>query len=275
MLKKIFRNTVKPHQIPKKIISHFNYFLTQFFINKKKKVFFEDQYIFTMRDFSKTTNMRIISFSTKEPETLKWINDFNQGDKLLDIGANVGVYSLYAASRGYEVAAIEPDALNFALLNLNVHDNHFNDLITAYPYSVHAYSKLSILNIPGYNWGGTASSFDRCLDWQGEQMNASFKQGSPGISVDDFVESSGFFPNHIKIDIDGNEFLVLQGAKKVLNHPQCKSVLVEMYENHPEFKGCIQILTENNFVLSEKSQSPIQNGKAFQAENYIFHKVIR
>jgi len=33
---------------------------------------------------------------TKEPETIAWIDTFEPGETLWDIGANVGVYSLYA-----------------------------------------------------------------------------------------------------------------------------------------------------------------------------------
>ena len=36
-------------------------------------------------------------FSTREPETLVWIDSFAHGEVLWDIGANVGAYTLYAA----------------------------------------------------------------------------------------------------------------------------------------------------------------------------------
>ena len=40
---------------------------------------------------------RADTFSTKEPETLKWIDDSEDNGVLFDIGANVGLYSLYYA----------------------------------------------------------------------------------------------------------------------------------------------------------------------------------
>ena len=42
---------------------------------------------------------RAQTLSTKEPETLEWIDDFPNYAILWDIGANIGLYSLYAAKK--------------------------------------------------------------------------------------------------------------------------------------------------------------------------------
>lgn len=67
--------------------------------------------IFRVLDFGSTTRMRASSFETKEPETIRWINIFREGEKLLDIGANIGIYSLYSALKGLYVISVEPEAL--------------------------------------------------------------------------------------------------------------------------------------------------------------------
>ena len=43
---------------------------------------------------------RATTFETKEPETLEWIDTIPKNSVLWDIGANVGLYSLYAARHG-------------------------------------------------------------------------------------------------------------------------------------------------------------------------------
>ena len=58
------------------------------------------------------TAFRWRSYNEKEPETLDWIDTaLVDGDVFLDVGANVGVYSLYAALRHprLRVIAIEPE----------------------------------------------------------------------------------------------------------------------------------------------------------------------
>ena len=42
---------------------------------------------------------RALTFSTKEPETLEWIDSIPDGSILWDIGANVGLYTCYAAKK--------------------------------------------------------------------------------------------------------------------------------------------------------------------------------
>ena len=262
----------KPHQIPRRFLNMLSAILTNFVLNKKCSIKSQGKRIFTLRDFGEITKMRIVTFETKEPETLDWINSFDKNDSLLDIGANIGVYSLYAAIRGHQVNAIEPNALNFALLNLNILDNGLEKQITAYPYSIHSDSKISLLHNGIYQWGGAISTFDRDLNWLEEKLKIDFKQGSPGISVDDFTSSLKFYPNHIKIDVDGNELFTLQGAIKTLTHPNCKSILVELLDQHSEYKLCMDIIKKCGFKLIDKTHSTLYKHNRVHADNHIFEK---
>src|SRR5262245_45216455 len=70
------------------------------------------------------TKWRVETIYTKEPCTLEWIETFSADDVLFDIGANVGMYSIWAAAtRRCRVIAFEPEALNYALLNRNIEAN--------------------------------------------------------------------------------------------------------------------------------------------------------
>ncbi len=67
---------------------------------------------------------RAETFSSKEPETLEWIDGMPPGSVLWDIGANVGLYSCYAAAaRGCRVVSFEPSLFNLEMLARNVYLN--------------------------------------------------------------------------------------------------------------------------------------------------------
>ena len=67
---------------------------------------------------------RVQSIHSKEPWTLEWIARFAPGDIMLDCGANVGMYTIWAAAtRKVQVYAFEPESQNYALLNRNIQNN--------------------------------------------------------------------------------------------------------------------------------------------------------
>ncbi len=240
-------------------------------LNRKIRVRHQGEALFTMRNYSWMTDKRARTISTKEPETLRWIDGFAPDDLLIDIGANVGIYTLYAACRGHRVLALEPDALNFALLNLNIMDNRFNELVTAYPFSLHRESVIAQLHMHGYNWGGAQKSFSRSVDWKGTAYDAPFSQGSPGIRIDDFIKQTGACPNHLKIDVDGNETLVLEGAPETLANPALKSILVELFSGHDEYDHCVGLIEDAGFRLTERvAWDKLAGSLDAMTENHIY-----
>lgn len=67
------------------------------------------------------TKWRVDSLFEKEPITIQWIGELAAGEVLVDVGANVGMYTIWAAkTRGARVFAFEPEAQNYALLNRNI-----------------------------------------------------------------------------------------------------------------------------------------------------------
>ena len=109
--------------------------------------------IFKIYDYGTVTRMRATSFEKKEPETLNWIKTFEKNDNLIDVGANIGIYSLYAAYKGINVVSVEPDALNYALLNLNIRINNYGDKIVPYSIALHDEKKFSKFNVSSNEWG--------------------------------------------------------------------------------------------------------------------------
>src|ERR1700751_6054352 len=76
-------------------------------------------------------------FETREPETLAWIDSFETPCRFWDIGANIGVLSIYAGLRaGIEVRAFEPAAASYAALCRNIEANRLDDRVQAYCVAV-------------------------------------------------------------------------------------------------------------------------------------------
>ena len=70
---------------------------------------------------------RGLTLLTKQPGTIEWIDGFRPNSVFWDIGANVGIYTLYAALRGdTSIVAFEPAAVNYFLLVANCEINGFD-----------------------------------------------------------------------------------------------------------------------------------------------------
>ena len=177
------------------------------------------------------TLKRAKTYSIKEPDTLDWIDSFEPDSCYFDLGANIGQYSLYPARKYGEkirVFSFEPQSNNYYALNKNIFFNQLKENITAYCVAVSGHSEFSKLYIPKFIPGGNRSQFGK-EDIGNMKMSATHTQGMFGVTLDDLCGQWGFpYPNYIKIDVDGIEIVILKGARSVLEHPNLKSVIVEL-----------------------------------------------
>jgi FkbM family methyltransferase len=162
-----------------------------------------------------------------EPETRGWVDTHIQpGECLWDIGANVGVWSLYAArTRGCRVVAFEPSAQTFGVLYKNILANRLDGLISAYCVALSDKTGVDDLYIWGAEPGTSMHALGAPQNVRGA-FKEEFKQAALSYRVDDFVKLSGVpAPDHIKLDIDGIEELALRGGAETLR--QVKSLIIE------------------------------------------------
>ena len=84
---------------------------------------------------SRRTLVRVHSLFKLEPETLNWIDNFksHNSNKIVfwDIGANIGLYSIYAAVKfsDIEINSFEPSTSNTRTLSRNISINNFHNKI--------------------------------------------------------------------------------------------------------------------------------------------------
>ena len=169
-------------------------------------------------------------FATREPETLAWIDAFETPCRFWDIGANIGVFSIYAGLRtGVQVRAFEPAATSYGALCRNIEANRLDDRVQAYCLAISDRTELGRLNLSGTNAGSVFNAFESTDDCFGNEIAVAFRQGVVGFSIDGFRRLFGLAaPNYLKIDVDSIEERILAGACETLRDPDLRSVLIEL-----------------------------------------------
>jgi len=199
---------------------------------------------------------RADTFSTKEPETIKWIDDNGDDGVLFDIGANVGIYSIYfAKTKKNNVYAFEPSFFNLSLLAKNIHKNNVHEKINIITNPLSNYKRFADFNLTNIDEGGALSSFGVNFNQDGKKLEKLLSYKTLGLPLDFLLNEKILpeVPKMIKIDVDGIEHLILLGAKKTLKDPKCKTVLIEINEKFKEqATESEKILTECGFSLKEK-----------------------
>lgn len=224
---------------------------------------------FKMRVKTAWERYRYLSFWQKEPETIAWIRSFTDGDCLYDVGANIGMYSLYAAylhPKG-QVVAFEPQLSNYGSLITNIALNG---------YGVDAF----LAGISDH------TGFDHFSEERHEAGSSGGQLGDAGYmvhihSLDDFAFSYGAYPDHIKIDIDGQEAKVIDGMKGLIADRAFKSCLIEMGKTGEEAQRIRQTFLVNgytdqnvfNTTPDHSKFKPWRSGENVNIENVVFMRL--
>ncbi len=191
---------------------------------------------------STATKWRVDTLFEKEPITIQWIAGFAANEVLVDIGANVGMYTIWAAkTRGVRVFAFEPEAQNYALLNRNIVLNGLGEQVKAYCLGLSDQAGYSELHLSDLSIGGSCHSLGERVDFKHEPMHPVFSQGCISARLDDLVTAGVVpVPDHIKIDVDGIEHKIIAGARGVLADRKVRSLLVETNQNLADHRQMVK-----------------------------------
>lgn len=140
-----------------------------------------------------------------------------EGDNFLDIGSNVGSYSLLASGvRKARTIAFEPIASTFGLLASNITLNKLDNLVTPVNAAVGA-SKGTLV------FTSDADTTNHVLE------DASVAENTvkvPVVTIDESLENLS--PSLIKIDVEGYETEALKGMAKTLDLLPLKAIIIEL-----------------------------------------------
>lgn len=282
------------------LINFFDVFLQKIF-NKKFLFFLKDlieNKSYTEKEISNKkiffftpnsiTKWRVDTLFSKEPETINWIDSFDDRENFIfwDIGANIGLYSLYAAIKfdNINVVAFEPSTSNTRTLSRNISINNLFDKIRILSLPLSDIpNKFSYFNETKFSEGSSISTFHYDFDYAGNilgETDIKNKYQLYGTTIDDLVERGKIIsPNYIKIDVDGLEYLILKGAVNTLKNSSLKGLLIEKNSSLDKQNESIdKILSDNGFKKTISTNARLINNSNYklkknESTNDIYEKI--
>ena len=156
-------------------------------------------------------------FGLYEPEdSLFILNHSDSSDVLLDIGANVGHYTLLCSGlKKMDVVAIEPIISSINKLKNNAKDN---DIDTIHYVNKGVSDKKAILK------------FSNDKDVMNHVVDDNYKNFTTVEvdTVDSILDELNIYPTIMKIDVEGHELMALKGAKSLLENKKLNVILIEL-----------------------------------------------
>jgi FkbM family methyltransferase len=268
-----------------RILSIFDRIL-YFFLNRSLLIWFPDfisnyKNVGEMKFYipNRLIDWRIKTFYTKEPETLEWIDKFEEESCFWDIGANIGLYSIYSATKlnKVKVYSFEPSTSNLGVLSRNIYINSFQKKISIIPFALSDKNGMYISSLKESDFmqGGAENGFSVNFDWNGDVFKQKNEYNTVGSSIDYLIKNNILeIPNYIKIDVDGIEHLILKGGLETLKNNKIKSVLIEInFDFKDQHEKCMKIMKLCNYKLHKKEHSELFNDSKYSNQyNCIFIK---
>lgn len=187
---------------------------------------------------------------TLEPcETELFCKELNEGNIVLDIGANIGYYTLLASKKvgnKGKVYAFEPDPTNFSILKKNIAINRCENVVLVNK-AVADRSETLNFYLSDVNNGDHRA-------YVSEEIRASIS--IPCTSIDDYFKDKHENIDFIKIDIQGFECKALRGMQGTLRNSTKTKLTAEFWPYGLTRAGdspqeLIRLLRDSNFELYE------------------------
>jgi FkbM family methyltransferase len=192
-----------------------------------------------------------------DPQMYAWLKNFKPGEVFYDIGANIGMFSLTVAkihNKKVAVYAFEPSFSTFASLVRNVVANRFGDVIFPFSFALGSVQGLRNFNYTDIASGASVHTLDTVVNQTGSEFTPAFSQRVVSYTLDGMITNFDLFsPTHIKIDVDGGEYEIIEGMRQILNGSSIRSVMIEItetHENDEKVKGIMDTFKNAGFKES-------------------------
>ncbi len=220
------------------------------------------------------TLYRARTLFTKEPETVQWIETMSSDDVLIDVGANIGMYTIWAAkTRGMKVFSFEPEAHSYAILNRNIFINGLQDQVRAFCAAVSDKPGLDVLYLSnqGYGAGFSSHQLHDKVDADLKPADLTIAQGIIAVTLDGAVAAGSIpQPTHLKVDVDGIEHKVVEGCRGILADRRLRSALIEINTDLPLHLDIVDTMKGFGFTYDRQQVAASYPGSPHK--NFIFNR---
>jgi FkbM family methyltransferase len=171
-------------------------------------------------------------------EILKELFEVRQPNTVfVDIGANIGYFTLLASQKGVPTIAFEPVAANYALLDKSIAKNCFENLTQIYMIPLSDKTERVTINVSNKNMGlcSTRKLFDE---------DFSYSQTSTAEPLDKYFGINTQNNLIVKIDVEEQEKKVLRGMEQTLASGKVTHIIIEIARHDAEI---FDILRKHGF----------------------------
>lgn len=181
-----------------------------------------------------------------EKDLRQFINDHVKDGVFWDVGACVGNFSILAARNNCTVVSFEPDGLTYSTL-VNNTGKCEREILTL-PIALGEVNRTQTLYMQKFEAANAYNTVGREVQYDGKSFNAKARQTVIEFRGD-FIISELMVPapEFIKIDVDGNELMVLRGLGDYLNNPRLKGIAIELVGDGAEVKIARELILAKNF----------------------------
>ncbi|MBN1649553.1 MAG: FkbM family methyltransferase [Spirochaetales bacterium] len=191
-----------------------------------------------------------------EEECYTSVYHVRKDDVVIDIGANIGIFTLYALAKGAYVYAIEPNPAAFEILQRNIAENNFTDNARLFGFAISDSNGFADLQIPAsekiYSLGSTTISNEIKSDMEKRQEIEFRSLRVETVSINSFLEKhvqEDKQTDFLKMDCEGAEFPILESLDKEhakrINH-----IVMETHMGYDESR-IVGILNGNGFTVDK------------------------
>lgn len=190
------------------------------------------------------------SIENRESDTNQWMSKLTQDDIFFDIGANNSVFAIVASAiYGARSYAFEPHFASYYISQQNLYANKLESLMHLFPLAISEKTGLDTLFLSSITAGKSLNNYGEARPSEDPLWHAVKPQSAVSMSIDDICKNLKVIPTFIKIDVDGIEAKIIDGAIDTLKNPLLKEIMVEFDKKRETDIKAAKKIIDAGFIL--------------------------